>query len=98
MRSVWEVLLADLSELIFAELTAEFEGVLLSGTEVILQNGILATSDEAIVVNILNFKHLIDGLAAGGSVFPLGNDWESVGVRGWSDCALLKVASELVLV
>ena len=98
MRSVWEVLLADLSELIFAELTAEFEGILLGGTEVILQNGVLATSDEAVVVDVLNGKHLIDGLAASGSVFPLGNDWEGVGVRGWRDHALLKVAGELVLV
>lgn len=95
--SIWEVLGADLVEGSSVELGAELVGVLWGGAESALQGGILASGDEAIVVDVLDVEDLLDGLEAGGSVGLGGEDWEGGGVGGLCDYSLLEVALESVV-
>lgn len=72
--SVLEVLVADLVESVPIEWCAELKGVILRGAENILQRGILASRDVAVVVEILDVEGLLDGSKAGGTVSLCSND------------------------
>lgn len=58
---------------------------------------ILASSNESVLVDVLDVEDLLDGLQAGSSVSLSGEDWISSCVGGSIDDSLLEVTLEVVI-